>query len=86
MRIQIWVGQTVHTAVRDVATPTQSKQEKVSLKLSESVRIASSVIEHACERPAFEVCVSTEDVCGSDELMVQTGSPARVVEVTNEEY
>lgn len=52
----------------------------------EAVRIAGPGVDGACGGTASNATVKPEDVCGSDELIAQMGTPARVVTVTEEEY
>lgn len=70
--------QAVHKAVRDAADHNQSMQEEVRSKRSRAV-------DDACGKTASEVGVRPEYVHGSGEAKAQMGSPARLVNATEED-
>lgn len=86
MRVQVQVDRAVLKAVRYVTIHSRGVQEEVRSKLFEVVEIAVPVADGVCEQSVLEVGVWTEDVCGSNGPMTQTGLPARVLDVTVQEY
>lgn len=57
MRVQVWVDQAAHKAVRDVTIYSQGVREEKRLKLFEAMKIAVSDAGDACKEPVSMVGV-----------------------------